>query len=243
MNSDHSDETVIANPDPLGTIQAFAIDPADNHTFYAATGKDQKFALFISRDSGNSWQQTDTLPEQARHIWVDPNSPRESRTLYAAGQHYVVVKNASGAQNRPTPSEMLDVSMGFGDQKKTVIYGVSKQGIFVSTDSASSWQKAEFPGNGSQFRAIATSLRHPETAYVSYKDMSEGMQLLNLEQMLVVPLQVRDVHRHDDPVPPQHDRRWRVFGVVIADTHGSTELGLRHDRAGAFRPARDPRDC
>lgn len=179
MNSDHSDETVIANTDPLGVIDAFAIDPADNHTFYAATGKDQKFALFISRDSGNSWQQTDTLPEQIRHIWVDPNSPRESRTLYAAGQHYVVVKNASGAQNRSAPSELLDVSMGFGDQKKAVIYGVSKQGIFVSTDSASSWQKAEFPGNGSQFRAIATSLRHPETAYVSYKDMSEGMQLLN----------------------------------------------------------------
>ncbi|PYV82663.1 MAG: hypothetical protein DMG93_11115 [Acidobacteria bacterium] len=179
MNSDHSDETVIANPDPLGTIQAFAIDPADSRTFYAATAKDQKFALFISRDSGNSWQQTDTLPEQAQHIWVDPNSPRESRTLYAAGQHYVVVKNASGAQNRSTPFELLDVSMGFGDQKKAVIYCVSKQGIFVSTDSASSWQKAEFPGNGSQFRAIATSLRHPETAYVSYKDMSEGMQLLN----------------------------------------------------------------
>ena len=30
MNSDHSDETIIAKPDPLGAIYALAIDPANN---------------------------------------------------------------------------------------------------------------------------------------------------------------------------------------------------------------------
>jgi photosystem II stability/assembly factor-like uncharacterized protein len=179
MNSDHSDETVLAKPDPLGSISAFAIDPSDSRMLYAAAAKDQKFAVFLSRDSGNTWQQTDTLPEEARHLWIDPNSPRESRTLYAAGTHFIAVKSSSGIQNRATPSQLLDVSMGFNDQGKAVIYGISKDGIFVSSDSASSWHKTDFPGSGAQFRAVATSLRHPETAYVSYKDLSEGMQLLN----------------------------------------------------------------
>src|SRR5215467_15615464 len=37
MNSDHSDEDILADPDPLGTITAMAIDPQDSRTFYAAT--------------------------------------------------------------------------------------------------------------------------------------------------------------------------------------------------------------
>src|SRR5262249_25957366 len=35
------------------------------------------------------------------------------------------------------------------------------------------------PGDGARFRAVATSLRHPEVAYVSYKDLSEGIQILS----------------------------------------------------------------
>src|SRR5712691_10716862 len=36
MNSDHSDETIIAKPDPLGAIYALAIDPDDIRTLYVA---------------------------------------------------------------------------------------------------------------------------------------------------------------------------------------------------------------
>src|SRR5256714_12613151 len=36
MNSDHSDEDIISDPDPLdGSITAMAIDPADSEPFYA----------------------------------------------------------------------------------------------------------------------------------------------------------------------------------------------------------------
>ena len=41
MDSDHSDEDIIADPDPLGAISAMAIDPANSKTlFVAAAGKE-----------------------------------------------------------------------------------------------------------------------------------------------------------------------------------------------------------
>src|SRR5258706_9683016 len=38
MNSDHADETILAQPDPLGVILAMAIDPANSHVLYVAAG-------------------------------------------------------------------------------------------------------------------------------------------------------------------------------------------------------------
>src|SRR6201996_5194633 len=59
MNSDHSDEDVLADPNPLGDISAMAIDPSNSKILYAATGdrKSGPFALNISRDAGESWSK------------------------------------------------------------------------------------------------------------------------------------------------------------------------------------------
>src|SRR5712691_11219499 len=38
MDSDHADERILADPDPLVDIAALAIDPADSKTLYAAGG-------------------------------------------------------------------------------------------------------------------------------------------------------------------------------------------------------------
>jgi photosystem II stability/assembly factor-like uncharacterized protein len=179
MNSDHSDETVIAKTDPLGAIYALAIDPENDRVLYAAAGDGKNNALFSSRDSGATWEQLDTLPEEPRHLWIDPASPRNSRTLIAAGPHFVVSHNSAGLQKKPTASELTDVSLGFDDHGQSVIYGVSKQGLFTSSDAGATWRKADFPGSGAEFRAIATSLHHPQVAYVSYSHLLEGSQLLN----------------------------------------------------------------
>jgi photosystem II stability/assembly factor-like uncharacterized protein len=179
MSPDHADETVVAKPDPLGEFFAFAIDPADNHVLYAVIKTGQQFALFASPDSGKNWQEISSLPEEAHHLWVDPNSPRNARRLFVAGSHSLVVKDSSGTHNLSTPAEFTDMSLGFGKQGQVVIYGVSKQGLFVSTDGGKSWHKADFPGSGAQFRAVATSLHHPDVAYVSYNNLSEGFQWLN----------------------------------------------------------------
>src|SRR5947209_2079786 len=49
MNSDHADENILADPDPLGTILALAVDPDDHRVVYAGTAKDKQFPVFLSR--------------------------------------------------------------------------------------------------------------------------------------------------------------------------------------------------
>ena len=48
MSSDHADEDLIAEPNPLGSITAMAIDPADSRTIYVVAGDKKKglVALF-----------------------------------------------------------------------------------------------------------------------------------------------------------------------------------------------------
>src|SRR5437660_5512692 len=50
MSSDHADEDLIAEPNPLGSITAMAIDPADSRTIYVVAGdkKNGLVALFTS---------------------------------------------------------------------------------------------------------------------------------------------------------------------------------------------------
>lgn len=170
MSSDHADETILASPDPLGQIAALAIDPADSRTLYAAAGEKDAAALFISRDYGESWQKEATLPELPRHLWVDPYSPRASRTLIIAGERFVVTKSANGMRKSELPDStvMTDSSVGFSGAGKYVLYATSDQGGFVLQDGAVSWRPIVLPGAGAKVRAIATSLHHPETAYISY---------------------------------------------------------------------------
>jgi len=71
MSSDHSDEDLIAEPNPLGSITAMAIDPVDAEALYVAVAdrKKAKFALFTSRDRGQSWEKQGDLPDQATRLW------------------------------------------------------------------------------------------------------------------------------------------------------------------------------
>ena len=73
--------------------------------------------------------------------------------------------------NRPAPSgvNFADVSAGFSSPHGVRLYAAADAGVFVSNDGAATWTPASLPGKGAQTRAIATSLNHPEIAYVSYK--------------------------------------------------------------------------
>ena len=171
MNSDHSDETILADPDPLSEIAALVVDPSDSKTLYAAAGTKESPALFVSRDYGKSWEKQVSLPDVPRHIWVDPNSAADHRRLFLASQHAVTVISAGEARSFPVPAPVSDISMGFGSGTQATIYATSEQGIFVSKDAGANWRKSELPGAGAKVRAIATSLHHPETAYVSYDQL------------------------------------------------------------------------
>src|SRR6266481_5614814 len=100
MSSDHSDEDLIAEPNPLGEITAMAIDTSDSQKFYVAAGDRKKAtsALFVSQDGGQNWKREGDLPGQADKLWVNPHSPTAARTLLIAGSHFIEKKTASGVQ-------------------------------------------------------------------------------------------------------------------------------------------------
>ncbi len=172
MNSDHSDEQILADPDPLGTIAAMTVDPANSQVLYAAAGTKESPALFVSRDFGKSWQKQADLPDVPRRIWVDPHSRPDARTLLMASAHTIAVANMNGVHSLTLPAEATDISLGFGSSAQPTIYITSAQGIFISKDGGMNWSPSGLPGAGAKVRAIATSLRHPETAYVSYDHLT-----------------------------------------------------------------------
>jgi photosystem II stability/assembly factor-like uncharacterized protein len=172
MNSDHAGEKILADPDPLSTIAAMAVDPSNSQVLYAAAGTKQSPALFVSRDYGTSWQRQISLPDVPRRLWVDPHSAPDARTLFLASAHSIAVTNPSGVRSLPFPAAVSDVTLGFGSNLQPTIYATSEQGILVSTDGGANWRNRDLPGKGANVRAIATSLRHPETAYVSYNHLT-----------------------------------------------------------------------
>jgi len=177
MNSDHSDEDIIADPDPLANISAMAVDPEDSQTFFVASGNLAKgvFALFSSHDAGDTWSKLADLPDLANKIWVNPHSPSADRSLFIAGPHFLAKRTASGTQRMSAPSakNMTDISVGFSD-KGEVFYVIGDEATFVSDDEGANWRTMQLGKGDIKTRAIATSLRHPETAYVSYRGLEEG---------------------------------------------------------------------
>ena len=178
MNSDHAEETIVAQPDPLGKILALAIDPEDSRVLYVAAGRNKSFILYRSRDFGDHWDEVNQLPEAPRRMWIDPHSPREARNLWILGPHYLVLGDNSGWHSQATPAEFTDVSLGFTRDSTPYMYATSEQGLLISRDGGRNWQKGELPGKGAHVRAVATSFDYPETAYASYDHLlEEGLWL------------------------------------------------------------------
>jgi photosystem II stability/assembly factor-like uncharacterized protein len=179
MNSDHSDEEIVADPDPLGSISAMAIDPEDSSTFYVTTGNRRKgaFAIFASHDAGDSWRKLGDLPDFATKLWVNPYSAANDRKLVFAGPHLLAAKRGSGElQVLPLPpaKSLPDVSAGFSAGGKVIFYAIGDESAFLSDDEGKNWRKVVLGAGAIKARAIATSLRSPETAYLSYRDLQDG---------------------------------------------------------------------
>ena len=76
MASDHADEIILADPDPLGNISAMAIDPADSKVFTWPLDRRQVLPC-SSQKTGETWSKLTDLPDSPRRVWVDPHSPDE----------------------------------------------------------------------------------------------------------------------------------------------------------------------
>src|SRR5262245_15734751 len=180
MNSDHSDEEIIAEPDPLASISAMAIDPADSRTLYVAAGDRRKgvFGIFVSHDAGDSWSKAGDLPDFATKVWVNPRSPEKDRELLLAGPNLLAEKKRGSEPVHvlltPPGKKMADISTGFSAEGKPVLYAIAGESAFVSHDEGSNWRAVSLGAGTVKTRAIATSLKSPETAYVSYRGLQEG---------------------------------------------------------------------
>lgn len=173
MSSDHADETLVSDHNPMGEVVTLAIDPDESHALVAGTAKEGTSAVFLSKDDGGTWDKAHDLPGTPQRIWIDPHSSKSARDIYVAGKWGVMVRHNGKWQDRPAPWHVVftDVSAGFSAAQGIVLYATSDAGIFLSRDGGVSWVSAPLPGNGARVRAIATSLNHPESAYASYSHL------------------------------------------------------------------------
>jgi len=177
MNSDHADEELVAEPNPLGTITAMAIDPFDSRTIYAAAGDKKKgvSSLFVSRDAAANWTKQENLPGVADKLWVNPHSPKNARTLFLAGAHFLMEKTPTKSKKLSVPNvkALTDISVGFTTEGHPIFYAVGDESAFVSDEEAATWRKIDLGSIWAPEGAIATSLHHPEIAYASYRELDQ----------------------------------------------------------------------
>jgi len=169
MSSDHSDETIVSDQNPMGEVVALAIDPTNSRTLVVASVNNGRSAVFTSKDAGQTWEKQHDLNSAPQKLWIDPNSNSNERDVYAAGKNGVSVRLQGKWSDRPAPQGVTfsDVSIGFS-KNGAMIYATSESGVHLSSDGGNSWTSSPLPGAGAKVRAIATSLHHPESAYVSY---------------------------------------------------------------------------
>ena len=125
---------------------------------------------FTSLETPEARGRRKPICRNARGLWIDPTSSKDQRDIYISGNHGFMVRLGGRWEKRPAPPKVVfnDVSAGFSPETGAVLYATSETGILVSTDRGTSWTSPTLGGQGAQVRAIATSLRHPEVAYVSY---------------------------------------------------------------------------
>src|SRR5471032_2971426 len=172
LGDDHAEGSLEYAGEPRGDITALAIDPADSKSLYIGVKANLTTALWSSNDQGATWHKTADVPGGARRIWIDPRSPHPDRTLYVAGAEAVAIRQDSHWRTGESPGAIADISAGFPQAGAPVFYAVSGGKIFVS-EGGIEWRESSLPGFQGKARAIATSLYHPEVAYVSYSGLRE----------------------------------------------------------------------
>ena len=178
MSSDHSDEELIADPNPLGNISAMAIDPENSKIFYAAAGNRSKGenALYTSRDGGDQWTKLGDLPQLANKIYVNPFSSGAEKSLVIVGPDLIETRDSGETKQIPLPpvKHITDISVGFFEKGLPVLYVVGDESAFSTDDNGLNWRKVQLGNGAEKMRAIATSLRNPATAFVSYRDLENA---------------------------------------------------------------------
>jgi photosystem II stability/assembly factor-like uncharacterized protein len=197
VSGDHAEEQILMRDESRSTVQALAMDPSDSSGLYAVIVKDRNAGLYRSKDSAKNWEFLSELPSGGRALFIDPSSSKGDRTVYVAEGNSIGVFEHGALRHQKGVAgvnRFLDVAGGFpGPGKKPVFYAISGMnwrggntgatGLYFTVDGGAEWLPAAVDflsnapkGNANlELRAVGTSLRHPETAYLSYRDHTRSL--------------------------------------------------------------------
>jgi photosystem II stability/assembly factor-like uncharacterized protein len=168
--NDHAGETILTSGPPAGQITALAVDPTNSKILCAGYRQRDSFQIRISSDSGKTWQPSSTVPGMVHAIFVDPHG-----NIFAAGDHFLLVRENNVWQNRPLPSGVVALpvlSASFPQAGAPVLYASTSHSLFLSEDSARTWKQLSLPA---KIRRVAASPTNPDIAYVSFSDLDTGL--------------------------------------------------------------------
>ena len=154
MADDHADTAILVNGAPAGRVAALAVEPGNGKRLYAGVGR----TLRMSEDGGATWRVEREFATAVRRVWATGGA------VYAALDRSVAIREkGTWTEGAAMPASWVDITAG-----PPVFYAVWGAGGAVSEDSGRTWRGFELPWAKGRLHAVATSLHHSDTAYVSY---------------------------------------------------------------------------
>jgi photosystem II stability/assembly factor-like uncharacterized protein len=186
---DHSDLSLTSSDPayPGGSISAIAIASASNpkntresseHLYLSFEQRGQPTIIVHSADSGASWSRMATLPQRVLLLTV-----QDSGLIAVSGSAaWHIAANGSITELGGIPTAVRAASAArSGDS--VWIYATGQDGkVYLSEDSGQHFRPVTpaLEQTSGNFEAIATSDRHPEVAYVGFRDLQLGEGKQNL---------------------------------------------------------------
>ena len=178
---DHS-EYKLTSDDPAypgGDISAIAIDPQNTkHLYVSFESKGYPAVIVASKDGGASWKRLSSLPNRVLLLTVHDNN----LTALAGSTAYQITDDGNATEVGNVQGNFAAASITRSN-KALWLYTTNRDGkVFVSEDSGRQWRSAtpSLGQSSGRFEAIAASERHPEVAYVGFRNLQQASGKENL---------------------------------------------------------------
>jgi photosystem II stability/assembly factor-like uncharacterized protein len=162
---DHASENYHVREDPVADVSAFAVDPEDSRSLYAAVAA----SLWYSFDTGTTWRRIADLAGRMSAIWIDPHSLRGDRTIYAAGPNAIYIRRDGKWNSGESPGAFTSVAAAL-----PVFYAIAGGRMWVS-DGGMRWQSAGAADDKVRPAVVAVSAGHPDIAYGAFDGRTFGI--------------------------------------------------------------------
>src|ERR1039458_8146143 len=134
---------------PAEQLTALAVDPGASGVLYGLFNTGQGPVLSVSRDRGATWAREAGLPSDAgRTYGADRAIYFAKQSLSVAGLSSVAVRQVGAWTRRSGPAgarAFMDIAGGFSGGT-LVLYGITRNALYVSEDGGQSWSQSSLPG-------------------------------------------------------------------------------------------------